>query len=315
MPTGFTINDTTYAGESASSFIVKAMTGNETVQGGNVFIKDGIKKKFTIPRFDADYEDFIQDRQAEPQSQGEMFVTGRAIEPADYMIFTKFNPRDYEDHWFATQLNPTLIDRSLPATVESVVSQEVLKRHDRYTNKAFWNSQTSATTTKYKYYNGFIKKAQVETTGTDATNIVGSPTTLSASNIQAELAKVYAKIPSALKYDPSFKIFVSYATYDFYMDSQINQTYKGNDVTMNGVGRYKGLEVVKIADFPNDVMFGAKATAGMDSNLWVGLNSTQDASLQIGKFSNYGELYFLKMLMKVDVQIGWCSEVVLYGSI
>jgi hypothetical protein len=45
------------------------------------------------------------------------------------------------------------------------------------------------------------------------------------------------------------------------------------------------------------------------------MNSTQDASLQIGKYSNYGELYFLKMLMKVDVQIGWCSEVVLYGSI
>jgi hypothetical protein len=313
----FNITDTTYAGESASTFIVKAMTGNETVQGGNVYIKDGIKKQFTIPRFDAEYEDFIQDRQAEPStSAGDMVISGRLLDPQDYMIFSKFNPRDYEDHWFATQLNPTLIDRSLPATVESVVTQEVLKRHDRYTNKAFWNSQTSnASTSKYKYYNGFIKKAQLETSGTDATNIVSSPTTLSAGNIQAELGKVYAKIPSALKYDPNFKIFVNYKTYDFYMDSQINQTYKGVDVTNNGVGRYKGLEVVKIADFPDDVIFGAKSTAGMDSNLWVGMNSTQDASIQLGKLTNYGEMYFLKMLMKVDVQIGWCSEVVLYGSI
>jgi hypothetical protein len=45
------------------------------------------------------------------------------------------------------------------------------------------------------------------------------------------------------------------------------------------------------------------------------MNSTQDASLQIGRLQANSELYFVKMLMKVDVQIGFCNEVVLYGSI
>jgi len=47
---GFVISDTTYAGEAASTFIVKAITSNETVQGGHIYVKDGIKKKFIIQR-------------------------------------------------------------------------------------------------------------------------------------------------------------------------------------------------------------------------------------------------------------------------
>lgn len=312
---GFVISDTTYAGEAASAFIVKAITGNETIQGGHVYVKDGIKKQFTIPRWDADYEDFVQDRAATPVSKGTMNVTGQALNPADYMIYTEFNPRDYEAHWFATQLNPTLIDRALPVSVESVVVQEVLKRHDRYLNKALWNSDiTLASTSIYKYYNGFIKKSSAATTGTDATNIVGSPTTLTASNIAGEFLRGWALIPAPLKYDKNMKFFCSYATYDLYMQYQIAQTYKGNDITMDGVPRFKGREVVKINDLPDNFFLIAKGLATPESNMWVGMNSVDDAKLELRQLQANSENWFIKMLMKVDVQFGWNSEVVLYQA-
>jgi hypothetical protein len=315
MAYDFIISDTTYSGEAASQFIVKAITGNETVQGGHIYVQDGIKKKFTIPRFDADYEDLIQDRAATPTSKGDMTVTGKVLEPADYMIYVEFNPRDYEQHWFATQLNPTLIDRSLPATVESTVIQEVLKRHDRYMNKAIWNSNTTnAAPSIYRYYDGLIRKAKLANSGADQTNFVGSPTTLSAANIVAELQKGFDLLPSALKYDPNMKIFVSYKTFDLYMTAQQNQSFKGVDFTSLGVARFQGLQVVKINDMPNDTYLMAKGTAGMDSNLWLGLNSTEDASITLEKLQANSELYFIKMLMKVDVQIGWNSETVYYGA-
>lgn len=314
MPNGFNITDTTYAGEVASQFIVKAITSNETVQGGHIYVKDGIKKTFTIPRFDADYEDLIQDRKATPISKGTFNVDARALNPEDYMIYVEFNPRDYEDHWYATQLPNALIDASLPATVESVMIQEVIKRHDRYQNKAIWNSKKTLTNI-YKYYDGLIKKGQDASSGDDQTNLVSSPTTLTASNIVAEFDKGFALIPNALKYDANMKIFVSYKTFDLYMQAQKNQTNKGVDFTQMGIARFNGLEVVKIADFPNDVYMIAKGSASMDSNLWLGMNSTQDATLEIARLQANSELYFVKMLMKVDVQIGYCSEVVLYGSI
>lgn len=308
---GLVISDTTYAGEAASSFIVKAITSNETVDGGHVYVKDGIKNKFTIPRWDADYEDFIQPRQATPVSKGSQTVTGQSLTPADYMIYHEFNPRDYEAHWFATQLNPTLIDRALPVSAESVLVQEVLKRHDRYLNKALWNSTTSHANPIYAFYNGFIKKAQLATGTSDDANIV-TATTLTSSNIAAEMLKGWTAIPAALKYDADMKFFMSYASYDLYMQYQIAQTYKGKDITQDGVPMFKGRQVIKINDLPDNFYFIAKGNATPGSNMWVGMNSTDDAKLDLRPVSNPSELWYIKMLMKVDVQFGWNAETVIY---
>jgi len=309
MADGFVINDTTYAGEAAGQFIVKAITGADTIKGGHCYVKDGIKKKFTIPRWDADYEDLIQDRAATPITKGTMTVTGQTLTPADYMIYVEFNPRDFEDHWYATQLNPTLIDRALPASVESVVVQEVLKRHTKFFNKIIWQGST-ALTTIYKYFNGWVTRASASS----STLKPASPTTLSAANIQAEFLKGYALLPEALRYDDDMKYFCSYGTYDFYATSQINQTYKGIDTTQEGVKLFKGKRVIPIADFPADTYIIAKGMPDMGSNLWVGMNSVDDASLQLQKKQANSELYFIKMLMKADVNFGWDEEIVYYGA-
>lgn len=305
----FTISDTTYAGEVASQFIVKSITGADTVNGGHVYVKDGIKKKFTIPRWDADYEDLIQDRAATPTHKGEMTVTGQDLDPANYMIYMEFNPRDFEDHWYATQLDNTLLDRSLPASAESVVVQGVLARHAKYFNKQMWNGD-STTAGIYKYFDGFVKKAS----DSADTLKVSSPVTLTKTNIQSKFQAGFDLIPAALKYDPEMKIFVSYATFDLYAQSQIDQTYKGIDVTEVGRDTFRGLKVVRIADFPDDTFIIAKGKANMESNLWVGLNSTADEGLKLAPLQANSELWFVKMLMKADVNYGWDSEVVLYEA-
>lgn len=308
---GFAINDTTYAGEVASQFLVKAITGADTVNGGHVYIKDGIKKKFTIPRFDSNYEDFIQDRQATPVSNpGGFAVDGKVIDPQDFMIYKEFNPRDFEDHWQAINLNPTLIDRSLPATVESVVVQQVMQRYMKYFNKAIWNNDMTLINTIYKYWNGFLANAVADADVID----VSSPITLTKSNIQGEFLRGYNNIPEALRYDPNMKIFCSYATFDLYDQSQVEQTYKGIDITILGKDTFKGKKVVKIADFPNDCYMIAKGLASPESNLWVGMNSIQDEGLQLARLQANSELFFIKMLVKADVQIGWGTEVVLYKA-
>jgi hypothetical protein len=310
MADGFVINDTLYNGEAASQFILKSITGADTVNGGNVHVEDGIKYKFTIPRWDADYTDFIQDRAAVPTSKGQMTVDGATLQVNDYMIYTEFNPRDFEAHWFATQMNPALIDAKLPNTVESVVVQGVLARHAKFLNKLMWTGKKTNTDI-YKYMDGFINKAQ---TASD-TNVCSSPTTLTSSNINTEMKKVYDAIPLALRYDVDFKFFVSYKTFDLWTAYQQNQTYKGIDPTQQGVAEFWGKKVVRIADFPDDVIVGAKGLPGLNSNLWLGLNSVSDEGLQLMKLQNNAEIWFIKMLMKADVQFGFTSEVVLYGSI
>jgi hypothetical protein len=311
MPDSFVISDTTYSGEAASQFAVKAITGADTVNGGHVYIKDGIKKKFTIPRWDADYTTMIQDRAATPTSKGTMTVDGQSLTPADYMIYIEFNPRDFEDHWYATQLNPTLIDRSLPYSVESVVVQGVMARHAKYFNKIIWTGDTTQTAPNiYRYFDGFLKKAK----NSGDTILVSNPLTLSESNIQGELLRGYQSISPELRYDPAMKFFMSYGTYDLYVQSQIAQEYKGVDTTSEGVPTFKGRQVVRIADFPDNTYFIAKGLPSTDSNLWVGLNSASDEGLKLSPLQSNSELWFIKLLMKADVQIGWNGETVYYGS-
>jgi hypothetical protein len=315
MPTnaayGFVISDTTYAGEAAAAFIMKAITGADTIDSKSVYIRDGIKKKFTIPRWDADYEDLIQDRAATPTSKGTMTIDGQAITPQDYMIYTEFNPRDFEAQWMATQLNPTLIDRSLPYSAESVVVQGVLQRHAKYFNKQIWNGDsTLAAPSIYRYFDGFLKKASLAA----GTVQVSTPVTLTLSNIQAEMLRGYNVIPLALRYDPGMKYFVSYATYDLYDQSQIAQTYKGVDITQMGKDTFKGKKVVRIADFPDNAYMIAKGMSTPESNLWIGMNSIADEGLKLAPLQANSEIWFIKMLMKVDVQFGWNEETVLYGT-
>ena len=302
------IQDTTYAGEAASNFIVRAVVGNEIVQGGHVYVKDGIKKSYTIPRIVVD--DVVQDRVATPANNvGTATVDGRVLTPADYMVYQEFNPRDYEDHWFATQLNPTLIDRRLPATVESVMIQEVMKRHNKWLGRAILQGDR-ALTTNLKYFDGLITRARK--VGQGVARVAG-PVALTTANIAGAFRQTLNTVSADVLYDPSLKFFVSYKTAQMWEEAQQNNTYKGVDNTLAGLNRFSGRTIVPLYGMPDDTILLAKGSADMESNLWVGMNSQDDATVQIAKLQANSELYFIKMLMKVDTNFGFGEELALYS--
>jgi len=306
-----TLTDTTYAGEAASGFIVRAITGAQTITGGHVYIKDGIKKTFTIPRMTV--SGIIQDRTATPTTSGTITVTGQALNPEDFMVYNEFNPRDFEDHWIAQQLSPDLIDRRLPVSAESTIIQEHLKVVANHFDKLIWQGDKTLSS-NLKYFDGFVTKLTAA-----AANVVASPVTLTTSNLQAKLELCVAQIPTALLYDPTVKIFINYKTAELFRQVQVAQTYKGNDFTQGANWAFAGYPVVKIAGMPDNCIVIAKGSATMDSNLWLGLDSTMDgdgnpSSIKFSPLQNNSEKWFLKMLMKMDVQVGFPEETVLYKA-
>ena len=301
------ISDVSYAGEAASAFIVKSVVGNEIVQGGHAYVKDGIVKEYTIPRLTV--EDVIQDRQPTPTSKkGTAEVTGRKLVPADYMLYDEFNPRDFEDHWFATQLNPTLIDRRLPVTIESIIIQEYLKQHNKWLGKAVLVGDTTRTDS-YKYFNGLVTRA----IGDADVPKVASPVVITLENIASCFRQTLNRVAADVLYDPTLKFFVSYKTAQLWEEAQQNPAYlKGVDMTLAGINRFSGRTIVPLFGMPDNTLLLGKGTADMTSNLWVGMNSKQDATVQFQKLQANSELYFIKMLMKVDTNYGFGQELSLY---
>jgi hypothetical protein len=344
MPEALIISDTTYAGEVAAAFITRPVIDMDTVQKGCIHVQDGIKKKYTIPRIEV--SNFIQKRAATPLSQGNITVDGQVLLPLDLMLYIEFNPRDYEQHWYAVQLDPKLLDRDLPPTAEEFTMLQTMRRLNEFFENATWRSRLvfdpsnpstvtpaskgqATTDSVYLYFDGLLTKllnAAANSSNGKVTVQVGSPLILVAGpgdgsheNISAAFARVYALVPQALlfKYgNKGLKFHVSYLTQQIYEQDLLLGTYKNQDTTEKGINRYKGYDVVPLAGMTDNTIVACISAPGMESNLWIGCNSDQDETgLQLARKQANSELFFIKGLFKMDTQIGFPDFCVLYTNI
>lgn len=323
------INDTTYAGTVASYMITRAVVGADTIEKGCIYVKDGIKKKHTIPRIEV--SDFMQRRAATPTSRGTVTVDGRVLTPLDLMLYYEFNPRDYEEHWYAEQLKPKLLERDLPQTAEAFMVMQQMKRLNEFFENAIWRSRieyapdgaavdpttkgAAAADADYYYFDGLIKKLLDDADTID----VATPVALTKSNIRDKFQAAYELVPKALlfKYGPGgLKVICGYQTQKLYEQALREDTYKNQDTTEKGINRWSGYDIVPCAGVPDDTFVFVIAKPDLDSNLWLGMNSMEDETqLMLAKLQANSELFFLKGLFKMDTQIGFPDQVVLYTTL
>lgn len=327
MAEALNIQDTTYSGTVASYMITRAVVGADTIEKGAIFVEDGIRKKKTIPRVEV--ANFMQKRQATPTSQGDVTVDGRVIEPQDLMLYYELNPRDFETHWYAEQLNPKILNRELPVTAENFIMMQTMKRLNEFFEYAIWRSRKDfdpaganidpvtkggvSTDSAYLYFDGLIKKAL------DAVDTiqVPSPVALTSSNIRDSFTNALKLVPKALLYKygkGGLKFIVSYADQQKYEEALRTDSYKNTRSDERAYDQYRGYDVVPVAGLPENTFFLCIAKPDIDSNLWLGINSTEDNQLQLMRLQNNSELFFVKGLFKMDTQIGFADQLVVYTT-
>jgi hypothetical protein len=341
MSEALNIQDTSWSGPAASYMITRAVVGADTIEKGCIYVEDGIKKKKTIPRIEV--SNFIQKRTATPTSQGAVDVDGRVLTPADLMLYYEFNPRDYEQHFYAEQLQPKLLGRELPVTAENFMMLQTMKRLNEFFENAIWRSRVqydpsgaavnptskgdTASAASYFYFDGLVKKALDGASDPNyPTIVVSSPATLVAGtagageeNIGNAFNRCYQAVPKALLYkygEGGLKFHVSYKTQQVYEELlTVTNTFKNNDTTEKGINRYKGYEIKPLAGMPDNTIVVAISKPDIDSNLWLGINSTEDNQLQLMRLQNNSELFFVKGLFKMDTQVGFLDQLVIYTTL
>lgn len=297
----------TYAGEVLESFLQLAVTGNEIVQGGHIFVKSGIKKSYTLPRIKVD--NLIQDRVATPSAGvGTFTMDEKKLTPDDFMVYTEFNPRDFEDMWRPFQPQGNLVFRTLAANVQVDMVAEIMKSVGNYMGKAIIQGDKIGSA-PYDKFDGLIVKALADAAVID----VATPLTLTVGNVIGEMTRSLAAVPESIEDHPNLKIFMSKATRKLYRDAIHGETYKGEFVESDNVKSFKGKPIVALSGFPDDRLLITHAAANRTSNLWLGVDVENDAdTVQVERLQANSELYFFKMLMKADTAIGWGQETVLY---
>jgi hypothetical protein len=299
---GVTIN-TSYAGEVLDQALVLATTKNEIVERGLVHIVPNVHDTFSITR--ARLGEVLQGRKPMPtaaDAKGGFVYTERQLKPKDIMAYERFNPRDFEHTWRPFQPTGDLLFGQLPAQVQQQMLELFLTTFQQRFGERLINGKF-VDGSAIDLFEGFVNRMANDTDKIAATTTETVPTKV--------LTALFKAIPKTLRHNPALKILMSIEDFDDYDTELTQRTCKGVDYSTMSPERFKNIPMIPLTFWPKGLLVATPASVGRESNLWMAVNHVSDgATLKVDLVQNDGELYFFKLLAKVDTQIAQGEEVV-----
>lgn len=329
-----------YTGEVLQHLLTLTAQENETYKEGLVHVVSGIQKKLALPSIKLGK--IVQDHKATPDSSlGEYTHTERYLEPEDFMIYLEFNPRHYEKYYKPFQPTGNLVFRELNPQIQAKMIDLLFKNKAEYINHAIWCSALAADKAKIssadgkvaagsteiggdddygpmKYFNGAIARMLINKAAAATTeeakggqiNVVGTGTFTSGAAVETELYAMWEAVPPKIRKKQNLCVLMDYATWDKYNKYVSGKDYKYSDNTEENKRKFQGKRIIPMVALPADTIIMGVFTGDEDSNLWMGVDYANDENvLQVDKLQNNSELYFFKMLLKMDVNIVRPSEI------
>lgn len=300
------VKNTNYNGGVLETILTVATTSNELVSKGLIFVIPGVEKKMSIPRLKAGK--MLQKQKVNPtleDSKGDFNYSEHSLDPKDFMAFTTFNPRAFEQIWRKWQPKGNLVFSQLPPEAQNALL-DALSKQVQF--ELGWH-----------YVNGTYGDTDEELMDGILTQAAKDPNCIvvdsEGSTMLEILSDVRASIPKAMREHPKLRIIMSVDDFDRYDDELTKREHKNSDETEMNRKRYKGITIETVAAWPDGVIVATLCSPDADGNLFAAVNLQDDESvIQIDKYSNAGELYFFKLLIKADTNIGFGEEFVVYDG-
>ena len=295
-----------YAGEVLGDLLTYTAQGNDPFREGLIHIKSGIQHKYTLPAIRLG--DIIQDNVPTPQSshgakgengENEYQFTERHLEPAEFMVYLEFNPRDFEAYWKFAQPTGNLVFRELDPKLQATIGAG-----------------------KEKYFDGVIKRIIDNVNATDAQTVAGGQCIISGTTelkdgtaVEAALYSMWRKCPKQIRKRSGLSIVMGWEAWDAYDQYITDKMVKYSENSEVNRYRFKGKRIIPITGVPEHTIVMGNFTSGMDSNLWMGVDYANDAEvLKVDRLQSNSELFFFQMRMKMDVNIVKPAEIVVHTA-
>jgi hypothetical protein len=239
-----------YAGE-AGAYIGAAVKSGKTIADGQITILEGIKYKKTLTIVSS--SSLIRDADCD-FTDGTLTLTDRALEPTDKKLNLSLCATDLEQDWQAAQMaagaNNSNMAGDFPAFMMEYLGAQV---GDNIETQIWTDMVTNLTA------------------DTNVVDVVGA--TLSATNIVAEMQKVYDAVPASVYGQDDLRIYVGTNAVRFYIQAMstlgyLNAYYAG-DVPL----LFEGVEVVHCPGLAADTMVASRV-----SNIFWGTDLQSDAT-------------------------------------
>ena len=251
----------------------------------------------------------LQKRKEMPESKdskGDFNYSEKALVPHDFMAYTEFNPRAFEEIWRKYQPKGNMVFDQLSPEVQNQLLDAMSRQVNFELGYHFVNGIYKDDDEDDDHlFNGILTQIMADS---EVIHVKSS----SAESMITRLQKVRKATPQVLRNNPNFVYMMSVDDADRYDDELTQRDAKGANWTDTNAVRFKGTNIVPLAAIPDGVIIGTVATPDEDSNTWGAVNLVDDFNvIQIDKVTNAGEKYFFKMLMMADTNVAFGEEVVL----
>lgn len=301
----------TYAGDFAGQYINAALLAGKTLGEGNITIKPNIAYKQVVKKL-ATSATILQDAACDFTPTATVTLTERILEPKQIMVNLQLCKKDFISDWESAQMGYSSF-KNLPKNFSDFLIGNISQSIGASIETSIWQGITGVTGT----FDGFCYNFKADS---DVHDVSG--TTITASNVQAELAKVVAELATLKIWNQGQKPVIYCAT-DVISNYLISlggfgasglgaNGYKGEGPNQEFTQKlfYAGIELIEAPGLATSEMVGAQP-----DNLWFGtglLNDTNQVKvLDMADTDGSDNVRFVARF-SAGVQYGIGSEIVYY---
>lgn len=303
---------TTYAGEFKDKIIAAALLSSPTIDNGGIEIKPNVKYKEVIKKIATDA--ILKDATCDFTATSTVTLTERVLQPEEFQVNLQLCKKDFHSDWLSAQQGYSAFD-VLPKSFADFLVAHVAAKVAAKNETNIWTGVTA----NAGEYNGIMTLLAADASLPTANEVAG--TTVTSSNVVAELGKIVDAIPSTLYTNENLYIYVSQNIARAYVralggfgasglgangtNTQGTQWYNNGSLSFDGV---------KI--FVANGLASNTACATLKDNLYFGTGLMSDMTeVKVIDMADIDGSQNVRVVMRLTagVQYGIVEDIVTYG--
>ena len=299
---------TTYAGEFAGKYISAALLSGDTLANELITIKPNIKHKEVLKKVATD--SLVKDATCDFDPTSTLTLTERILTMEEFQVNLQLCKKDFVTDWEAIQMGFSAYS-DLPPSLSDFLIAHVADKTAQKMEQNIWGGSNS----NAGEFDGFKTTLLADS---DVVDVSG--TTVTSSNVIAELGKVADAIPSPVYAKEDLFIYVPSGVYRAYVralggfasnvgaagtDNKGTQWFNGGNLTFDGIN------LVLARGLAADTIVAAEK-----SNLYFGTGLLSDHNeVKVIDMADIDGSQNVRIVMRftAGIQHGIGSDIVLYS--
>jgi len=313
MPTTTTQNaSVAYNGEFAGQYISAALLSASTLENGGLTVKPNIKFQEVIKTISTD--DIVKDASCDFTATSTITLDERTLTPEFQQVNLQLCKSDFQNDWEAISMGFSAHD-TLPSNFSDFLISHVAAKVAQRTEQSIWAGDTSTS----GQFNGLTTLLGADANLPTANEIAG--TSVTASNVVAQLGSIVDAIPSTLYGSEDLNIYVSQNIARAYVralggfsvaaTSNAGTDNKGTQWYGGGALSFDGVKLFVANGLADDT-----AVAAEKSNLYFGTGLLADHNeVKVIDMADIDGSQNVRVVMRftAGVQYGIVDDIVTYG--